>query len=214
MAKVFFPYGTTEGQTAKIAEYIAEVIRDHGHEAVPVDIKRSTGPGSRRLQRRDRRGLHPHGQTRQACRGIRGEEPRRARAATVRVLLGQPRRPWRHRGSRGLRRAVRGGDGVASGEGRSLGGALLYTHYGFVKRHMMKRIARDKPGNLGTDTSRDYVYTEWDGVPVRRGLLDLPRWQSGHHQQLAHRRREVPPIGPKNGDGWRTGSCQGPTRRW
>ncbi len=33
MAKVFFPYGTTEGQTAKIAEYIAEVIRHHGHEA-------------------------------------------------------------------------------------------------------------------------------------------------------------------------------------
>jgi menaquinone-dependent protoporphyrinogen oxidase len=40
----------------------------------------------------------------------------------------------------------------------------VYAHYGFVKRHMMKRIAREKPGNLGTDTSRDYVYTEWDGV--------------------------------------------------
>ena len=44
------------------------------------------------------------------------------------------------------------------------GGALLYTEYGFIKRHMMKKIARDKPGSLGTDTSRDYVYTEWDGV--------------------------------------------------
>jgi menaquinone-dependent protoporphyrinogen oxidase len=29
---------------------------------------------------------------------------------------------------------------------------------------MMKKIARDKPGNLGVDLSRDYVYTEWDGV--------------------------------------------------
>jgi menaquinone-dependent protoporphyrinogen oxidase len=29
---------------------------------------------------------------------------------------------------------------------------------------MMKKIAGDKPGALGTDTSRDYVYTEWDGV--------------------------------------------------
>ena len=44
------------------------------------------------------------------------------------------------------------------------GGALLYTQYGFVKRHMMKQIARNKPGSLGTDVSRDYVYTEWDGV--------------------------------------------------
>jgi menaquinone-dependent protoporphyrinogen oxidase len=44
------------------------------------------------------------------------------------------------------------------------GGALRYTQYGFVKRHMMKRIASGKPGRLGTDVSRDYVYTEWDGV--------------------------------------------------
>ena len=45
-----------------------------------------------------------------------------------------------------------------------LAGALAYTRYGFVKRHVMKKIAAGKPGNLGTDTSRDYVYTEWDGV--------------------------------------------------
>ena len=42
-------------------------------------------------------------------------------------------------------------------------GALLYTQYGFLKRHLMKKIASDK-GSLDTDTSRDYVYTEWDGV--------------------------------------------------
>ncbi|WP_460864520.1 hypothetical protein [Nocardioides pakistanensis] len=29
---------------------------------------------------------------------------------------------------------------------------------------MMKKIAGEKPGELGTDVSRDYVYTEWDGV--------------------------------------------------
>ena len=44
------------------------------------------------------------------------------------------------------------------------GGALLYTHYGFFKRRLMKKIASEKPGHLGTDTSRDYVYTEWDAV--------------------------------------------------
>lgn len=42
------------------------------------------------------------------------------------------------------------------------GGALRYTQYGFIKRHMMKKIAGAKPGHLGTDLSRDYVYTEWD----------------------------------------------------
>jgi menaquinone-dependent protoporphyrinogen oxidase len=29
---------------------------------------------------------------------------------------------------------------------------------------MMKRIVRDKPGDLSLDTSRDHVYTEWDSV--------------------------------------------------
>jgi menaquinone-dependent protoporphyrinogen oxidase len=29
---------------------------------------------------------------------------------------------------------------------------------------MMKKIVGDKPGGLDTDISRDYVYTEWDGV--------------------------------------------------
>lgn len=42
-------------------------------------------------------------------------------------------------------------------------GALLYTQYGFIKRLIMKKIASDK-GSPDTDTSRDYVYTEWDGV--------------------------------------------------
>jgi menaquinone-dependent protoporphyrinogen oxidase len=44
------------------------------------------------------------------------------------------------------------------------GGALCYRQYGFLKRLMMKRIVRDKPGNLSTDTSRDHEYTDWDEV--------------------------------------------------
>jgi menaquinone-dependent protoporphyrinogen oxidase len=43
-------------------------------------------------------------------------------------------------------------------------GSLLYRQYGFLKRYMMKRIVRDKPGILSTDTSRDHTYTDWDQV--------------------------------------------------
>ena len=50
-------------------------------------------------------------------------------------------------------------------------GALLYTQYGFLKRHLMEKIAHDKPGYLGQDLSRDYIYTEWDGV--RRFVEDF-----------------------------------------
>ncbi len=44
-----------------------------------------------------------------------------------------------------------------------LGGALLYTRYGWIKRFAMKRIAaHDFPGL--TDTHRDYDLTDWDAV--------------------------------------------------
>jgi len=39
MARVLVLYGTTEGQTASISEYIAEVVRDHGQEAETLDIE-------------------------------------------------------------------------------------------------------------------------------------------------------------------------------
>jgi len=54
-------------------------------------------------------------------------------------------------------------------------GVLLYKQYGFIKRHMMKKIVRDK-GNPDTDTSRDYVYTDWNDVRhfVEEFLEGLP----------------------------------------
>ena len=41
-------------------------------------------------------------------------------------------------------------------------GALLYRKYGFFKRWMMKMIV--KRGGGDTDTSRDYVYTDWESL--------------------------------------------------
>ena len=44
MVRIYIPFSTGEGQTAKIAEYIADVFRAHGHEAQTTDIARSEGP--------------------------------------------------------------------------------------------------------------------------------------------------------------------------
>jgi menaquinone-dependent protoporphyrinogen oxidase len=41
MMRILIPYGTTEGLTARISEYVADVIRARGHEADAVDIKGS-----------------------------------------------------------------------------------------------------------------------------------------------------------------------------
>ena len=42
------------------------------------------------------------------------------------------------------------------------GGALRYSKYGFLKRLMMKQIAKRASGDI--DTSRDYEYTDWAEV--------------------------------------------------
>ncbi len=41
-------------------------------------------------------------------------------------------------------------------------GALVYTKYNVLVRFVMKQIA--KRTGAGTDTSRDYVYTDWAGL--------------------------------------------------
>lgn len=39
MANVLIAYGTSEGQTAKIAEYIAQMVRDRGYDSEAVDAE-------------------------------------------------------------------------------------------------------------------------------------------------------------------------------
>src|SRR5215211_1021203 len=41
MTKILIAYGTTEGQTARIADHLAEVIRGRGFEADAFDLKGS-----------------------------------------------------------------------------------------------------------------------------------------------------------------------------
>ena len=50
-------------------------------------------------------------------------------------------------------------------------GALRYSRYGWLKRRLMRSIARREGGD--TDTSRDHVYTDWDAVD--RFAVDILR---------------------------------------
>lgn len=164
MGRILIPYGTTEGQTGKIAEVMADLIRTHGHDAEAVDVKEAPGtiPGdcdgvivgaSIHMGKHDKRIVAYVEDNREAlaqlpsaffsvslaAQGDLDEAEKYVEEFTAET-------GWRP-------------DRVAR-----FSGALLYTHYGFFKRHLMKKIVKDKPGNLGTDLSRDYVYTEWDAV--------------------------------------------------
>jgi menaquinone-dependent protoporphyrinogen oxidase len=164
VARICIYYGTGEGQTARIADYVADVVRAHGHEAEVVDLEKS-------------RHATPEG-----CEGV---------VVGASIHMGKHAKyvaDFVHRSREALERVPSAffsvslaahGDtaeaeryveefeqqtGWAPARVALFGGALLYTQYGFVKRHLMKKIVSEKPGGLDTDTSRDYVYTEWDGV--------------------------------------------------
>jgi menaquinone-dependent protoporphyrinogen oxidase len=161
MIRVLIPYGTTEGLTARISEYVADVVRGHGHEANAVDLKCSVDP-------------EPEGYD----AVIVGASIHMGKHEDyVRDFVRENRDALERLPSAFFSVSMAAHDNMEEAEGYIeefvrqtgwrpakvglFGGALLYTHYGFIKRHLMKKIARDK-GN--PDTSRDYVYTEWDGV--------------------------------------------------
>ena len=164
MARIYIPYGTTEGQTAKIADYIADVIRQQGHDAQPVHIGHAQPAviegydgvivgAAIHMGRHDKHIVEFVRKNRDVLERLPSAFFSVSLAAhgDAEEAEGYVQRFEQETGWRPCRIA-------------RFAGALAYTQYGFVKRHVMKKIAADKPGNLGTDTSRDYVYTEWDGV--------------------------------------------------
>jgi menaquinone-dependent protoporphyrinogen oxidase len=167
MIRILIAYGTSEGQTARIAEYLAHVIRDQGYEAYPIDIDRSGAPepdgyDAVIVGASIHMGKHEN-YVRDFVRKNR-DTLERLPSAFFSVSLAA------HDDSEDARKEVEGyiekfvqETGWRPAKVGRFAGALLYTRYGFFKRWIMKKIARDK-GNPDADTSRDYVYTDWDSV--------------------------------------------------
>ncbi|MGH1565355.1 flavodoxin domain-containing protein [Mumia sp. DW29H23] len=164
MSRILILYGSTEGQTATIAEHVADVVRGHGHDVDVADVKRS-----RRLR------LDPYDAVVVGASIHMGKHDHR-----VVDFVTRHREALEHVPSAffSVSLAAHGDEGTAERYVEELerrtgwrpavvarfAGALRYTRYGILKRHMMKRIALDKPGGLGTDISRDYEYTDWAAV--------------------------------------------------
>jgi menaquinone-dependent protoporphyrinogen oxidase len=164
MTKILIGYGTTEGQTARIADHLADVIRNHGVEAQALDLKRSNNVP---LDGYDGvivgGSIHMGKHQEDVADFVRANRIalERLPSAFFSVSLAAS-------GDMENAEAY-----VANFEQQTgwhptkvglFSGALLYRKYRFVKRWMMKRIVRDKPGVLSTDTSRDHEYTDWDQI--------------------------------------------------
>ncbi|MFF2346296.1 flavodoxin domain-containing protein [Pseudarthrobacter sp. NPDC058119] len=163
MAKILIPYGTTEGQTARISEYISDVLQAHGHQATTLDLKHAAhdlpeGYDGVIVGASVHAGKHEGFVADFVRRNVDALE--HVPAALFSVSLSA------HADSEEAQRRVAEFEDSTGWHPASValfGGALLYTQYGFLKRMMMKKIVSSQ-GSTDTDTGRDYIYTEWDGV--------------------------------------------------
>jgi menaquinone-dependent protoporphyrinogen oxidase len=168
MSRILILYGTAEGQTASISEHIAEVVRDHGHETETLDIKGLPGGFALEAYEAVIVGASIHmGKHEEYARDFvkrKRESLERMPSAFFSVSLAAQEATDEARAqSREYVEKFTDETGWHPDMVGIFAGALRYTQYGFVKRHIMKKISKDK-GSADLDTSRDYEYTDWNDV--------------------------------------------------
>ncbi|SER87591.1 flavodoxin domain-containing protein [Natrinema salaciae] len=168
MASVLVLYGTGEGQTRDVAARITETLDDRGHDVTAIDA--DDRPATVDLDGFDAVlvGASIHAGTHQSSvlefvrsnRAALGAMP----TAFFQVSLSSATEDGRAQAAGYFEAFVDETEWHPDRVG-FFGGALRYSEYGFLKRLLMKQIARrtlsDTPE---ADASGDVEFTDWDEV--------------------------------------------------
>ena len=197
MAKILLVFHTSEGQT-KIAERVAVVLRDEAFDVELHDVVDVPGPdvfdgvvlGD---------SIHAGRHSRVLTRYL---EEHRGPLASRRILLFQVSLTSANPDAEHTVTAEKLIHDLIERTGCDpdlvglFAGALVYTQYGWMKRRIMKSIARKEGGD--TDLTRDYEYTEWAAVDqfvqttwerscAATGRRERRRRRRGSRRVLRHR---------------------------
>jgi menaquinone-dependent protoporphyrinogen oxidase len=161
-------YASTEGQTRRIAERIADRLRGRGLTAEAIDV---AGPRASTFDWEGARGailgasLHIGRHQRAARRFVVANLARLNAVPSVFFsvsMAAASKNPVEVESARKIANDFPTAAGWRPDAVESVAGRLAYTQYGFITRWLMKRVARKEGG--ATDTSRDWEYTDWDAV--------------------------------------------------
>ena len=166
MSSFLILYGTGEGQTAKIAERIATTIDNRGHETSTIDVR--DRPDSFSLEVYDavvvgasiHVGKHQDEvrdfvtDNRDALSGMP--------TAFFQVSLSSANEEKREEAA-GYVESFVTETGWHPDRIGQFGGALRFSEYGFLKRLMMKQIAKDLL-TVERKSTGDVEFTDWDAV--------------------------------------------------
>ena len=158
-------YGTGEGQTERVADRIVDTIRERGHEAAAFNVRDAPANISLEEYEAVLIGASIHAGRHQSAIKQFVTEHRES-------LTGKPTGFFQV----SLSSATEDGEAEAAGYVEAFieatdwhpdriglfGGALRYSEYGFLKRLLMKQIA--KRSMPGVETSHDVEFTDWHEV--------------------------------------------------
>ena len=166
MSSALILYATTEGQTARIAERIARMLRSRGHAAdtrpageVRADLD-ALGYDGVIVGASIHYGRHPRYLRSLVRRQRAALEGRPSAFFSVSLSAGGP--GAKPEAARRYLEAFLRQSGWRPQQSATFAGALPYSKYGAFKRLLM--IAFVGLGGGDMDASRDYEYTDWDAV--------------------------------------------------
>jgi len=167
MASVLVVYATRDGQTRKIAERIATVLRARRHVVELLDAARA--PQDLDLSRFQAvligSPIRAQGYLRPVVRFVQSHRTTLDRLPTLFFSVGLAVVSKVHDGRAQTMQIVErlvAETGWRPRRVELVAGALPYTRYNFLVRFVMRRISKKEGGD--TDTSRDYEYTDWSAV--------------------------------------------------
>jgi menaquinone-dependent protoporphyrinogen oxidase len=167
MIHLLIVYGTTDGHTRKIAGVLAEDLRA---QRCSVDLL-DAGGSLRHRSPADYDGVivaasvHIGSYQSGVKRWVRTHAATLNRIPTAFLsvcLAVLEKRPEAQREIRAIMQRFFRDCGWQPTLTRLVAGAVLYTRYPWLKKWMMKRIVAKAGG--GTDTTRDYEYTDWNDL--------------------------------------------------
>lgn len=163
--KILIVYGTTEGQTRKIARFMENVLQDAGYKVSIADASEDPPAPDNYDAVLIGSSIHIHKYHAAVAYYIRShaktlhQMPGAYFSVCMAVASGLEEE---HREAQKIMDDFLAETGWQPISTTQIAGALKYTQYDFLKRMLMKMIAKREGGN--TDTSKDHEYTDWTAV--------------------------------------------------
>jgi menaquinone-dependent protoporphyrinogen oxidase len=163
--KIFILYGTTEGQTRKIARFMEDVLQDAGHKVTIADASDDPPIPDRFDAVLIGASIHigkyqsPVTHYITLHKNTLNKMPGAFFSVCLAVASDHEEE---HQEARKITRDYLEETGWKPLTSIQIAGALKYTQYDYFKRLVMKMISK-KEGRT-TDTSQDYEFTDWNAV--------------------------------------------------